>query len=97
MLAMRKNAKFLRTAFEDLLPAEIVWRDKAQFDEGTGATDFLSSRALERDKVAESTATWPGPQPRTPEERHYRDLLAGAFSDPAPVLATVTRWEGSHY
>ncbi len=28
----------LRKAFEDLLPPEIVWRDKEQFDEGSGST-----------------------------------------------------------
>ena len=32
----------LRKAFEDLLPSDIVWRDKEQFDEGSGTTDFLA-------------------------------------------------------
>ena len=31
----------LRKACEDLLPAEIVWRDKEQFDEGSGTIDLL--------------------------------------------------------
>ncbi|MCA9071830.1 MAG: asparagine synthase (glutamine-hydrolyzing), partial [Planctomycetaceae bacterium] len=31
----------LRKAFEDLLPREIVWRDKQQFDEGSGLSDLL--------------------------------------------------------
>ena len=32
----------LRKAFEDLLPSEIVWRDKEQFDEGgNGMVDLL--------------------------------------------------------
>ncbi|MFQ5382843.1 MAG: asparagine synthase B, partial [Dehalococcoidia bacterium] len=32
----------LRKACEDLLPGEIVWRDKEQFDEGSGTVDALA-------------------------------------------------------
>nr|WP_269431039.1 asparagine synthase-related protein [Crocosphaera watsonii] len=32
----------LRKAFEDILPEEIVWRKKEQFDEGSGTVDLLT-------------------------------------------------------
>ncbi len=32
----------LRKAFEDMLPDEIVWRKKEQFDEGSGTVDLLT-------------------------------------------------------
>ena len=35
----------LRRACEDLLPREIVWRDKLQFDQGSGFSDHLAHHA----------------------------------------------------
>ncbi len=35
----------LRRAFEDLLPQEVVWRTKSQFDEGSGTVERLASLA----------------------------------------------------
>ena len=35
----------LRKAFADLLPEEIVWRDKSQFDQGSGFADLLERLA----------------------------------------------------
>ena len=36
----------LRKACEDLLPAEVIWRKKAQFDEGSGTVAALEGRSL---------------------------------------------------
>lgn len=71
----------LRHAFADLLPPEIVWRTKVQFDEGSGLADLLADEAERR---------WGGSAEA--EERHYRDLLAARFAHPERVLPLVTHW-----
>ena len=85
----------LRTAFEDLLPKEIVWRDKEQFDEGSGMVDLLPQL------ISEATAGIDVPayqsrhatdQLRSAEECWYHQLLVDAFDDAGPVLANVGRW-----
>jgi asparagine synthase (glutamine-hydrolysing) len=85
----------LRAAFEDRLPAEIVWRDKAQFDEGTGATDCLSAIAsdwMNLDQAQRYAARFASDKLRSPEECLYHHLLRGSYSDPSIVLANVARW-----
>jgi asparagine synthase (glutamine-hydrolysing) len=85
----------LRKAFEDLLPAEIVWRDKEQFDEGSGTADLLA-RGLdevmsERDArryMAQHEETYL----RSREECVYHKLLSEAYEDPSIVLNNVARW-----
>jgi asparagine synthase (glutamine-hydrolysing) len=73
----------LRKAFEDLLPEDIVWRDKAQFDEGSGLADLLAAEAAARGGPA---------QGRSAEEAHYRSTLASTFDEPEPVLSLVAHW-----
>jgi len=85
----------LRKACEDLLPADIVWRVKEQFDEGSGTVDLLSS-GLDH--------FMPGPHAgryrndhadanlRSPEEAVFHKLLTEAYDDPEPVLRNVARW-----
>jgi asparagine synthase (glutamine-hydrolysing) len=85
----------LRKAFEDLLPADIVWRDKEQFDEGSGMVDLLpgviqqlagrlDSDTYRRDHHGESL--------RSVEECLYHQMLLDGFEYPQPVLANVGRW-----
>lgn len=39
----RRTEKFiLRQAFEDMLPAEIIWREKMPFDQGSGARSIIA-------------------------------------------------------
>jgi asparagine synthase (glutamine-hydrolysing) len=86
----------LRKAFEDLLPAEIVWRSKEQFDEGSGTLDVLG----------EIVETWlPASEAQSYAERHsdaglrsaeeclYHKLLCEGYTDPVPVLENVARWK----
>ena len=73
----------LRKAFEDLLPEDIVWRDKAQFDEGSGLADLLAAEAVARGGPDEG---------RSAEEAHYRSTLASTFDEPEPVLSLVAHW-----
>jgi asparagine synthase (glutamine-hydrolysing) len=85
----------LRKAFEDLLPSDIVWRNKEQFDEGSGMVDLLPQL------IGEATAGLDVPsyqarhttdRLRSAEECWYHRLLVDAFDDAAPVLANVGRW-----
>jgi len=81
----------LRKTFEDKLPADIVWREKTQFDEGSGTADLLPELApamAERFGVSSngiSTA-------RELEQRVYRSLFRRYF--PRSVEGLVARWRG---
>lgn len=81
----------LRVAVDDLLPAEIVWRDKAQFDEGSGLADYLQAvvRPTEHSRRPE------GVECRSDEEWLYAEMLAEQFTDPTPILRAVKHWVGS--
>jgi asparagine synthase (glutamine-hydrolysing) len=84
----------LRKACEDLLPPEIVWRTKEQFDEGSGTVGLLAEAlrptigsidlATYRPSVNESL--------RSPEEAFYHKLLVESYSRPAAILSNVARW-----
>ncbi len=76
----------LRKACADLLPAELVWRKKAQFDEGSGTVDMLkealrivSGRTGEVDREAEAAL--------------YEQILRARFRDPERILANAGAWE----
>jgi asparagine synthase (glutamine-hydrolysing) len=83
----------LRMAVDDLLPASVVWRDKAQFDEGSGAADLLPDLAAgDRIDVEAYRAGFPGTPLRSAEECLYHRLLRASLPQPEPVLANVARW-----
>jgi len=85
----------LRKACEDLLPPEIVWRDKEQFDEGSGTVDLLPGliqAAKEKIDVPAYTARYSDDGLRSPEECFYHKLLVDAFDRPQTVLQNVGRW-----
>jgi asparagine synthase (glutamine-hydrolysing) len=85
----------LRKACEDLLPPEIVWRDKEQFDEGSGTVDLLPELiqvATEKIDVPAYTARYSDDRLRSPEECFYHKLLIDAFDRPQTVLQNVGRW-----
>ncbi|MQA06260.1 MAG: asparagine synthetase B [Streptosporangiales bacterium] len=67
----------LRAAASDLLPAEIVWRKKAQFDEGTGMSTLLPGAAA-TESLAE--ADW------------YAGLMDKRFKRPEQVHAVAGTW-----
>jgi asparagine synthase (glutamine-hydrolysing) len=85
----------LRRACEDLLPDEIVWRDKQQFDEGSGTVSLLPG-ALDQwadllspgEYLRANSDTYL----RSPEECVYHALLVATYPDPEPVLSNVARW-----
>lgn len=85
----------LRRAFEDLLPAEIVWRDKEQFDEGSGTVDLLSEivgRWMPSAEARQYSLHHPTARLRSSEECLYHKLLCEAYTDPVPIITNVARW-----
>ncbi|MDX1540562.1 MAG: asparagine synthase-related protein [Geminicoccaceae bacterium] len=75
----------LRKACQDLLPDDLVWRDKAQFDEGSGVVDAL-------DRALGLAAGNTGAVDRDQEGRLYRQLIEDAFIEPEIVFATAGTW-----
>jgi asparagine synthase (glutamine-hydrolysing) len=75
----------LRKACEDLLPPDLIWRKKAQFDEGTGTVDVLD----------EALATYSGQDPpfsRDDEAAIYEGILREQFEEPEMILAHAGTW-----
>jgi asparagine synthase (glutamine-hydrolysing) len=72
----------LRRACADLLPTELVWRKKAQFDEGSGTVDALAG-ALE---------SLGGGGGREAEGALYERILRGRFKDPRRILEAAGSW-----
>ena len=76
--------KILRKAFEDLLPAEVVWRQKEQFSDGVGYSWIdtlkrITSDCVSDEEMAHAAERFPINPPRTKEEYYYRSLFAGHF------------------
>jgi asparagine synthase (glutamine-hydrolysing) len=86
----------LRKAFEDLLPPEIVWRNKEQFDEGSGMVDMLPA-VLERMAAGIDTEAYrkrfSADRIRSNEECFYHHLLMEQYEQPQGILANVGRWQ----
>lgn len=91
-VAMRLNPKdkmagngkmekhILRSAFQDLLPESIAWRQKEQFSDGVGYgwIDTLKRLAEERisdDEFARARFRFPVNTPMSKEEYHYRSIF----------------------
>ena len=85
----------LRQACEDLLPPEILWRAKEQFDEGSGLADVLpevTKHWVQPDQVETYRASNPGVMLRSHEECAYHMLLVDAYPKNKSILANVARW-----
>ena len=85
----------LRKACEDLLPAEILWRGKEQFDEGSGTVDLVSAgfeHVLPLAQAQAYAAQHRGAGLRSAEESAYHKLLSEAYSGSEAVLGNVARW-----
>lgn len=86
----------LRKACEDLLPHEIVWRDKEQFDEGSGTVDLVTRRGLSGwlppGAADRYTSRFPEAGLRSYEECVYHKILREVYSDPGLILGNVARW-----
>ncbi|MGH8903020.1 MAG: asparagine synthase B [Egibacteraceae bacterium] len=85
----------LRAAVEDLLPPEVTWRDKEQFDEGSGAVDLLAAFIEElTDGLNASSYRRRHPEVwlRSAEECHYHQLLLEAFGARDLLMSNIGRW-----
>lgn len=78
----------LRKACEDLLPANLVWRKKAQFDEGSGTIDVLNQALSQR--LGQTP-----PIDRDSEGRLYERLLREQYQDPDLILKNAGMWTGN--
>jgi len=86
----------LRKACEDLLPPDIVWRNKEQFDEGSGTAGMIGRRGLE-DWLAVRESDHYARQHseaalRSPEECAYHKVLSEAYPEAEFVFQNVARW-----
>ena len=70
--------RLLRRAFSGWLPDEILWREKAEFGDGSGAADVLTSRVQEGVSTADfdSERAAVDPPLRTHEELSYHRIFA---------------------
>jgi asparagine synthase (glutamine-hydrolysing) len=85
----------LRKAFEDMLPQEIVWRKKEQFDEGSGTVDMLDEMLAQTMTQAQATAyqqKHPHVKLRSPEECFYHNIFMDVFENHQVVSSNVARW-----
>lgn len=83
-----KNGKIekwaLRKAFEDLLPEEVVWRQKEQFSDGVGYSwidtlrDIASSQVSD-EQMRTASLRFPVNPPRNKEEYFYRSIFEEHF------------------
>ncbi len=76
----------LRKACADLLPDDLVWRKKAQFDEGSGTVAALEG-ALQK-LTGKATAVTPAE-----EAALYEAILRKAYRHPDRILDNAGRWE----
>lgn len=75
----------LRKACADLLPDALVWRKKAQFDEGSGTVDALGAALA-------SLAGTGGPVSRQQEAALYERILRDRYETPDRILENAGRW-----
>jgi asparagine synthase (glutamine-hydrolysing) len=75
----------LRKACEDLLPPDLVWRKKAQFDEGSGTVDALQG-------ALQALLGASGPVSREREAVLYERILRDRYVDADRILSNAGTW-----
>ncbi len=78
----------LRKAFEDMLPAEVAWRQKEQFSDGVGYSwiDTLKEKVEQEvsdDQLKNAHFKFPYQPPKSKEEFYYRSIFAKHFPSQA--------------
>ncbi len=82
----------LRRAFEKELGSKVAWREKQQFDQGSGSSDMLTEvaeEAISDEEFEKETAEAPVPV-RNKEELYYYRIFRRYY--PESVLPLVGRW-----
>ena len=83
-----------------MLPEEIVWRKKEQFDEGSGTVDLLTEtlkdvmneQQAKQYQKEHSDTKW-----RSPEECYYHQIFMKAVDNPHAILTNVARWAETRF
>jgi asparagine synthase (glutamine-hydrolysing) len=85
MIVKDKMEKWvLRKAFEDYLPASVVWRQKEQFSDGVGygwidTLKALTSKEISDEQLVNARYRFPINPPPTKEEYYYRAIFSEHF------------------
>ena len=90
--------KILRSAFADMLPEEIAWRQKEQFSDGVGYSWIdtlkkITSEAVTDEQMAHAAERFPINPPLNKEEYYYRSIFAEHF--PSDSAARSVNQEAS--
>ena len=90
--------KILRSAFADMLPEEIAWRQKEQFSDGVGYSWIdtlkkITSEAVSDEQMAHAAERFPVNPPLNKEEYYYRSIFAEHF--PSDSAARSVNQEAS--
>ena len=76
--------RIVREAFEDMLPEEVVWRQKEQFSDGVGYSWIdtlkkITSEAVTDEQMAHAEERFPINTPLCKEEYYYRSIFEEHF------------------
>jgi asparagine synthase (glutamine-hydrolysing) len=76
--------RILREAFADMLPEEIVWRQKEQFSDGVGYSWIdtlkkITAEAVSDEQMEHAAERFPINPPKNKEEYYYRSIFASHF------------------
>ncbi len=84
--------RIVREAFSDMLPEEIVWRQKEQFSDGVGYSWIdtlkrITSEAVSDEQMAHAAERFPIHTPLNKEEYYYRSIFAEHFPSDSAALS----------
>jgi len=84
--------RVVREAVSDLLPAEVVWRQKEQFSDGVGYSwiDTLrqvTAQAVSDEQMAHAAERFPIHTPMNKEEYYYRSIFEEHFPSDSAALS----------
>jgi asparagine synthase (glutamine-hydrolysing) len=84
--------RLVREAFADLLPEEIVWRQKEQFSDGVGYSWIdtlkrITSEAVSDEQMEHAAERFPVHPPQCKEEYYYRSIFAELFPSESAARA----------
>ena len=76
--------RIVREAFADMLPDEVVWRQKEQFSDGVGYSwidtlKAITSEAISDEQMEHAAERFPINPPKNKEEYYYRCIFAEHF------------------
>ncbi len=84
--------ELIRTAFADMLPAAVAWRQKEQFSDGVGYSWIdtlkqITSAAVSDEQMAHAAVRFPINPPQNKEEYYYRSIFSEHFPSDSAALS----------